>query len=202
MIASLKGILIHKSANEVVIECNGVGYLVFISVITSEKLPDIGNEVRLFTLLQPREDAMNLYGFTSETERAAFKLLNSVSGIGAKIALGILSSVTISDLFNLITNNNIIAFKKLPGIGTKTAERIILELKDKVYQLDIKDTQDTSYTKNVIVNESVSALINIGYSKVIAEKAVKLVFADEAAKELPIEKVIKEALRLIYNGSV
>lgn len=202
MIASLRGILIYKSANEVVIECNGVGYLVFVSVITSEKTPDIGNEVKLFTLLQPREDALNLYGFISETERAAFKLLNSVSGIGAKIALGILSSVSISDLFNLITTNNIVAFKKLPGIGLKTAERIILELKDKVYQLDIKDTSDTSYSKNVIVNESVSALINIGYSKAMAEKAVKLVFADETAKDLPIEKVIKEALRLIYNGSV
>ena len=176
MIASLRGTLLSKSANEIVVECGGVGYLAFVSVLTSEKMPEIGTEVKIFTLLQPREDAMNLYGFSSESERSAFKLLTSVSGIGAKIALGILSSVSIPDLFNLITSNNILAFKKLPGIGTKTAERIILELKDKIYHLDIKDSTDTSYNKSVIVNESVSALINIGYTKAIAEKAINLYF--------------------------
>lgn len=199
MIASINGKLLSKSSTNAVIECSGVGYLLNISLNTSEKLPEIGQQVFLFTVFQMREDAVNLYGFANESEREAFNMLNSVSGIGAKTSLGILSSVNIDSLANFIINQNLPALQKLPGIGKKTAERLCFELREKAVSLIGLSSIPTPATKNqAILNEAVSALIALGYNKNTAEKAVKSA-QGSISGELKIENLIKVALKFTMS---
>jgi len=134
MISRLRGILVEKTATEAVVDCNGVGYSAFISLATYDRLPATGEEVELKTLLIPRDDALILYGFHNDIERDAFKMLISISGVGAKTAIAVLSSLSVEELQGYIVSGNSIALQKLQGIGKKTAERIILELKDKISQ--------------------------------------------------------------------
>jgi holliday junction DNA helicase RuvA len=195
MIAQLNGTIISKTSTEVVVDCGGVGYLVFISVITSEHLPEISEKARIFTLLIPREDALQLFGFWSESEREAFKLLTSISGIGPKIALGILSSVSIKELQEYIFTGNIIALTKLPGIGKKTAERIILELRDRISKLgEIVEIGETG-SQNLIKQEAMSALITLGYNRLIAEKSVRRVIEENSGRVISAEEIIRKALK-------
>jgi holliday junction DNA helicase RuvA len=195
MIAQLKGILIFKSSTEAVIDCGGVGYLANISVNTSQELPEINQEVLIYTLLLPREDAINLYGFWTKSEREAFKILTSISGIGPKSALGILSSLTVEELQGYIIQGNINALQKLPGIGKKTAERLILELKDKITKLGDFEVSSIGYEQNLIKQEALSALVILGYSRIIAEKAVKKALDESVTKDITAERLIKVALK-------
>ncbi len=195
MIAQLRGKIVSKTSTEIVIDCNGVGYLASITVTTSEKLPGPGEEAMVYTLLIPREDALNLYGFRDEQERLAFTLLTSISGIGAKIALGILSSLSIEELRSLVIEGNTLAMTKLPGIGKKTAGRIILELKDKMLKLDIGDgIMDSGGSSALIKQEALAALVTLGYSRLTAEKAVKKA-ADDLGTDATPENLIKVALK-------
>ena len=195
MIAQLRGKIVSKTSTEIVIDCNGVGYLASITVTTSEKLPGPGEEAMVYTLLIPREDALNLYGFRDEQERLAFTLLTSISGIGAKIALGILSSLSIEELRSLVIEGNTLAMTKLPGIGKKTAGRIILELKDKMLKLDIGDgNSDSGGSFALIKQEALAALVTLGYSRLTAEKAVKKA-ADDLGTDATPENLIKVALK-------
>ncbi|MBX3043236.1 MAG: Holliday junction branch migration protein RuvA [Candidatus Kapabacteria bacterium] len=199
MIASLNGKLISRSTTAAVVECGGVGYFVNVSIATSDKLPEIGQNVFLLTVFQMREDAVNLYGFSSESEREAFNMLTSVSGIGAKTSLGILSSVSPESLSNFIINQNLPALQKMPGIGKKTAERLCFELRDKAINLLGSDSSISPVTPNqAIVNESVAALIALGYNKNTAEKAVKSA-QSSISGELKIENLIKVALKYTMN---
>lgn len=199
MIASLNGTIVDKSSTNVVIECSGVGYYVNISINTSEKLPAVGEKVLLLTVFQVREDAFNLYGFAEEEEREAFNLLNSVSGIGAKTSLGILSSISADSLANFIINSNLTALQKLPGIGKKTAERLCFELKDKAKQLlGTAQKAADGEVKHNISDEAVAALIALGYNKNIAEKAVKSA-SSTIAGDVRIESLIKAALKYTMN---
>ena len=195
MIAQLRGTLISKTSTDAVIDCSGVGYIVFVSVNTSERLPAIGAQAFLHTLLIPREDAFLLYGFADVTEREAFKLLISISGIGPKIALAILSSLNVNELKEIIFRKNIIALQKLPGIGKKTAERIILELGDKISKLGDSVVSTAGYEPNLIRQEAISALVTLGYSNLDAEKAIKKVLSDNSEKDLSAEQLIKVALK-------
>jgi Holliday junction DNA helicase RuvA len=199
MIASLNGKLLLKNTSSAVVECSGVGYMVNISITTSESLPKIGENVFLLTVFQLREDAITLFGFSSESERDAFLLLSSVSGIGGKTSLGILSSINVESLSNFIVNQNLSALQKLPGIGKKTAERLCFELKDKINS--IKYTGSDLVVQNndkIIINEAISALVALGYSKNVAEKAVKS--AQSTLKgEIKIESLIKVALKYTMN---
>lgn len=196
MISHLKGILTYKSSNQVVIDCNGVGYLIFVSVNTAEKLPEINSEVFLHTLLIPREDALSLYGFFSTNEREVFKLITGVSGIGPKIGLGVLSSLTVEEFQQIILASNVNSLQKLPGIGKKTAERLVLELKDKISKLNIESVNSDSGTDNLLIkDEVISALISLGYTRVIAEKSYKSAVNDTNKDHLNVETLIRKALK-------
>jgi Holliday junction DNA helicase RuvA len=195
MITFLEGELIRKSSNEAVINCNGIGYLVQISLNTCELLPLSGNRVMIHTLLIPREDALNLYGFFNIDERNLFVLLTSISGIGAKSALGILSAVTSEDLASYVINNNINSLIKIPGIGKKSAERLILELKDKIIKfLPDSVSEKDSNINSAVKSEAVLALITLGYNRQTAEKSVKSAFL-ELGKDASIEQIIKVSLK-------
>ena len=199
MIAILRGILIYKSTTDVIIDCGGVGYSVSISINTGEKLPEIGSEVKIFTLLIPREDSLNLYGFYEETEREAFKMLTSVSGVGAKIAMGILSSLPVESLQEYIFTGNLPALQKLPGIGKKTAERIVVELKDRIFKLGTFEKFKVAGTSNVVRQEAIAALVTLGYNQQVADKAVKKAIEESAEKELTTDVIIRKSLKFAMN---
>lgn len=196
MIAQLNGIIISKNTTELIIDCNGVGYLIYISLNTSSILPDIGNKASIFTLLIPREDSIQLYGFANEAEREAFKMLISISGIGPKSAIAILSSMSVEILASYIATSNVAALQKLPGIGKKTAERLILELKDKILKLNLPVQDGLPPSYNLIYQEALSALITLGYSTPIAEKAIKKVLSQEPSITHTAEELIRKALRI------
>lgn len=132
MIATLTGILRSKSPTEIILDVNGVGYSVSIPLSTFEKLTETGSTVTLLTHLQVREDALQLYGFATEKELILFKMLISVSGIGPRIAQGVLSGISASDLREYIIKGNVGALTTIPGVGKKTAERMVVELRDKM----------------------------------------------------------------------
>lgn len=196
MIVLLTGKIIDKAASELIIECGGVGYGVLCSLVTLEKLPRVGEIATVYTILTPREDAMILFGFADTSEREAFKALTSVGGIGGKIALGILSSISVDDLRKYIIEGNHGALQKLPGVGKKTAERLVVELRDKVVKL-FGDKFDSSALADdfTAAHEAISALSALGYNKNVAEKAVKKAQNELGANNVPIEKLIKSALK-------
>ena len=194
MISVLSGKIILKSSTEVVIDCGGVGYLASISLNTSSHIPDRNENVTLFTHLIPKEDSLNLFGFWNETEREAFKMLISISGIGAKTALTILSSITLEELQEYVISANIFSLSKLPGVGKKTAERIVLELKDKMLKFgDVRTGTDTHLHR--IREEALSALLTLGYNRQNAEKAVRKALEDTSSGEVTPEGIIRMALK-------
>jgi Holliday junction DNA helicase RuvA len=195
MISRLSGKLLSKNATEVVIDCNGVGFSAYISLSTYAQLPAPGNDVELQTLLISREDSLTLYGFHEDSERNAFKQLISISGIGAKTAIAVLSSLSVTELQEYIATANSVALQKLPGIGKKTAERIILELKDKISRLYAGEPTGTSGgVSNVIKQEAVLALVALGFSNLSAEKAVNKVLVVNT-QDISVEFLIRQVLK-------
>jgi len=191
MIAHLEGRMVEKSPTEVVIDCHGVGYTVHISLHTFSLLPDSEN-VKLFTFLQIKEDAHTLFGFVEKAERELFKLLLSVSGVGASTARTMLSSLEPRQIIGYIGSGNMGAIQSIKGIGTKTAARVILDLKDKVLKLyDLEEVSVPGYNTNR--DEALSALEVLGFNKKLAEKAIeKVLHATPAAN---VETIIKQALK-------
>jgi holliday junction DNA helicase RuvA len=199
MIASLRGIVLVKSPLEVVLDCAGVGYLLAVSTNTSEWLPELGTEASLLTVMVVREDAMQLFGFSSEAERALFRLLTSISGIGPKIAIGILSAASLTELRDIIARNDLLRLQKLPGIGKKTAERIIVELRDKITKVEgvapsEEETLQTA-TQRDVRDETLAAMITLGYPRAVAEKALKMALAAEPDVAFSSEKLLRKALK-------
>ena len=199
MYAFLQGKLYSKNAGEVIINCSGVGYLVNTSLQTFEKLPAENEEIILNTYLIVREDSQQLYGFISLQELELFKLLISISGVGPKVALGILSSIAPATFRDSILKGDLIQLQKLPGIGKKTAERLILELKDKLLKVDIQsngEVQSKTIHNSSVYEEAISALISLGYNKSVAEKAVKQSENDfQSQTSNTVEVLIRLALR-------
>ncbi len=191
MIAHLQGRLVEKTPTEVVIECNGVGYQVNISLHTFSLLPDSEN-IKLYTFLQVKEDAHTLFGFVEKAERELFKLLLSVSGVGAGTARTMLSSMEPKQVIHAIAGGDVAAIQSIKGIGNKTAQRVILDLKDKVLKLyDLEEVSVSGYNTNK--DEALSALEVLGFNKKMAEKAV-----EKIVKETPganVETIIKQALK-------
>ncbi len=198
MISFLKGTIIEKKPTEVVIETNSVGFSVLISVKTSENIPDEGSECFLYTTLIPKEDSLSLFGFYSKQERELFKMLINIPGIGPKSALGILSSIFPDDLINMIASGNTNLLQKIPGIGKKTAERIILELKDKVSTFAIDNVLSVEKTKFNVRQEALDAMIMLGYNKNTAEKIIKEVVSS-SQKDLSTEEIIRYSLQKIMK---
>ncbi len=193
MIHHLRGTIINKNTNEVVIECNGVGYFLSASVRTIEQLPEIGAEAMLLTIYQQREDMVQIFGFFSEDERSTFKLLTSISGIGGKIAIGILSATSAEEMQRAVLENNLVFLQKLPGVGKKTAERIVIELRDKM--TSISGSSPITNQFSAIQIEALTALQSLGFSKLVAEKSIRLALTNNPSVKNSVEQLIKQALR-------
>lgn len=195
MFAYLKGSLEGKTKGYIVIDVGGVGYKVFMSETAIEKLGELGQTVKVHTYLRVREDDMSLYGFNTNEELRMFELLLSVSGIGAKSAINILSNITPSSFALAVITSNVEKIKELPGIGPKSAQRIILELKDKIKTEETsteieKGTKVEQENANEKVLEAVSALQVLGYSRKEIEKALETVDKEN----LSIEDIIRKGL--------
>lgn len=195
MISHLKGKLIAKNLTDVVVEVGGVGFSVHLSLQSSEQLPDVGSDVHLLTYLHVREDALTLYGFITEAERQMFIYLTSVSGIGPKMAIGILSGRNADEIKNLVVHENISALTSLPGVGKKTAERIVVELKDKLAKIPLRDGVGIKAGVGDIRSEALMALISLGYSRQAAEGAIKQSILSSIIELENVEELIREALK-------
>ncbi|WP_248724255.1 Holliday junction branch migration protein RuvA [Seonamhaeicola sp. ML3] len=191
MITHIQGKLAEKQPTHVVIDCNGVGYMINISLNTFSQIPD--NEfLKLYTHLQVREDAHALYGFSTVAEREIFRLLISVSGIGASTARTMLSSLTPKQIREGIANSDVALIQSVKGIGAKTAQRVILDIKDKI--LKIYDIDEVSVSQdNTSKEEALSALEVLGFAKKQAERVVDKIVASEP--EANVETIIKQALK-------
>ncbi len=198
MIVYLDGKLALKTSTEAIIECNGIGYNVSISVNTSMSLPDIGEKIKLFTLLIFKDDSLQLYGFANDEEREIFKMLITISGIGPKTAMAVLSSLTVIDLQTIILTGDSAQLSKLPNIGKKTAERLVLELKDKIDKVSIRD-ESIDTTIQLIKQEAISALVALGFNRALADKSVKIALKDFADGKLTAEDLIKKSLKYVMG---
>ena len=191
MITQVRGRLVDKSPTEVVVDCNGVGYLLHISLNTFSSLPESENLV-LYTHLSIREDAHTLFGFINKTEREIFKLLISVSGVGPSIARTMLSSMTSEEIQNAIATENVALIQSVKGIGIKTAQRVIVDLKDKILKtFDIDELSINSSNTNK--DEALSALEVLGFNRKQSEKVVSAVL--KGNHEASVEQIIKSALK-------
>ncbi|MFP4844180.1 Holliday junction branch migration protein RuvA [Winogradskyella sp. PE311] len=191
MITHLEGRLVEKNPTDVIIDCNGVGYFINISLNTFSQIPDQEN-LRLYTYLQVREDSHSLYGFSSKTEREIFKLLISVSGIGANTARTMLSSLSPEQVKEGIATGDVALIQSVKGIGVKTAQRVIIDLKDKV--LKVYGIDELSLIpNNTNKDEALSALDVLGFNKKQSEKVVDRILKTQP--EAQVEQIIKEALK-------
>jgi len=191
MIAHLQGKLVEKNPTEVVIDCSGVGYHVNISLHTYSLLPNT-DFIKLYTYLQIKEDAHTLFGFVEKSEREIFKMLLSVSGIGAGIARTMLSSLDPKQIINAIASGDVVTIQKIKGIGSKTAQRVILDLKEKVLKLYDLDEVSMSQS-NTNKDEALSALEVLGFVRKTSEKVIEKIIKEDP--EATVETIIKKALK-------
>ena len=192
MITHIKGKLVEKSPTSVIIEVNGIGYLINISLNTFSAIPDQEN-LKLYTHLQIKEDSHTLFGFYSRKEREIFRLLISVSGIGASIARTILSSLSPEQIIQGISIGDSAMIQSVKGIGLKTSQRVIIELKDKVLKIYDLDDKISFQNNNTAKEEALSALEVLGINKKTSEKLVDKIILDNA--DASVELIIKEALK-------
>ncbi|WP_299015399.1 Holliday junction branch migration protein RuvA [uncultured Polaribacter sp.] len=191
MITQVRGRLVEKSPTEVVVDCNGVGYLLHISLNTFSSLPADENVV-LYTHLSIREDAHTLFGFINKTEREVFKLLISVSGVGPSIARTMCSSMTSEEIQNAIASENVALIQSVKGIGAKTAQRVIVDLKDKILKTFNID-EISAVTSNTNKDEALSALEVLGFNRKQSDKIITSILNENA--EASVEQIIKLALK-------
>jgi holliday junction DNA helicase RuvA len=191
MIAHIQGKLIEKTPTEVIIDCNGLGYHINISLHTYSLIP-VAETIKLFTYLQIKEDAHSLFGFVEKSEREIFKMLLSVSGIGASIARTMLSSLDPKQIIQALAVGDLATIQSIKGIGSKTAQRAILDLKDKV--LKLYDIDEVSMSQsNTNKDEALSALEVLGFNKKLAEKVVDKIMIQ--SPDATVEGLIKQALK-------
>lgn len=200
MIQFIRGELISVEEDRVIVDVNGIGYGIFMSVQAMSRLPQVGNEVKIYTYLNVKEDAMQLFGFLTRDDLKVFKLLIGVNGIGPKGGQAILSVLSPDDLRFAVFSNDVKAIQAAPGIGKKTAEKLILELRDKLSIEDMLDhttpkeerTDASSAHASGIQSEAVQALTALGYGSTESLKAVKQIEIDE---NTDVETVLKQALK-------
>jgi holliday junction DNA helicase RuvA len=207
MIAHLSGTLLSKQATAVIVDVGGVGYEVAIPLSTFYELEDPGSPVQLRIYTHVREDALQLYGFKTARERELFLRLISVSGIGPKLGITLLSGMSADEMIASIRTNNLARLTLIPGIGRKTAERLVMELRDKVAalsspeleeQLGAKPPETPEYTADTVRSDALSALINLGYQRAAAEKAIGAVLAESS--DISVESVLRGSLRKLAKG--
>ena len=192
MIGSLNGLIISKNPSEVLLEVNGIGYEVHVPLSTSFKLPSVDQTVQLLTHLIVREDQHTLYGFITEDERKLFRALIKISGVGAKLALTILSGINVEGFIRSVQMQDVDTLIHLPGIGKKTAERLLVEMKDKVGQMGDIAQNDAVESKDLrIIKEAHNALTSLGYKSVEARK----ILDGMDSNGLTVEALLKQALQ-------
>jgi Holliday junction DNA helicase RuvA len=196
MFAHLRGVLLEKHPNQAIVEAGGVGYDVTIAVPTFAKLPDVGAEVRLRIHMHVREDALALYGFLSQDEKGLFEKLISVSGIGPTLAVKILSGLAAADLISHIRRSEVEKLVRIPGVGKKTAERMVLELKDKLPAASGAEPPQAQPSLDAIDQDVLSALLNLGCARPAAEAAVRKAKA-AAGADTSFEPLFRRALELV-----
>lgn len=200
MLSYIIGEVAEISADTVVVENNGIGFNIKTSAMTIDSLPPVGDMVRIYTYLHVREDAMQIFGFLSKDELEVFKLLLNVNGIGPKGALGILSAISTDDLRFAVLSDNVNLIKSCPGVGAKTAQKLIIELKDKLrledaFEMAVNNNNKKNTVQDntvIVMNEAVEALVSLGYSSKDAIAAVKKV---ENIQNKNSEQILKEALK-------
>ncbi|MEW6982658.1 Holliday junction branch migration protein RuvA [Colwelliaceae bacterium 6471] len=205
MIGRLRGLLLEKIAPEILIECHGIGYEVTMPMTSIYALPDINEEAIIYTHFVVREDAQLLYGFANKVERKLFRLLVKVNGVGPKLGLAILSSMSADQFVSCVARDDLTTIVKIPGVGKKTAERLLIEMRDR-----LKDWQTSSqasvanitpidvHHENTFVDDAkgdaINALVSLGYSLSQADKAVKMVYVDNKTSEELIRDSLKSML--------
>ena len=203
MIASLYGTVLEKNLNDAVLEVNGVGYRVYLSLLSLARLPDEGQPARVRVCTVVREDAIELFGFLSRTEEEMFLLLMSVSHVGPRLAMSVLSGLEVSDLALALARGEVGRLTKIRGVGKKTAERLVLELKEKVKSLQLQaaagQAAAASPTPGVRA-DLVSALVNLGYKSAQAEKVADAALEREGPLA-PFEALFREALKGLRTAS-
>jgi holliday junction DNA helicase RuvA len=195
MISTIQGVLVVKTPTSIVIETSGIGFHLSIPLSTYEVLADAGQKVRLYTHLHVREDALQLYGFASERERGLFLLLLSVTGIGPKVAQGILSGISVDEFESAVGKQDAQALVKIPGVGKKTADRLVLELREKIAEIRIDGKRQDLSTESGLLERAVLALVSLGYKRAQAQETVQTILRSQP--QLPIEDVLRKALQSV-----
>ncbi|ABC76620.1 Holliday junction branch migration protein RuvA [Syntrophus aciditrophicus] len=202
MIAQIRGKLILKTVSMVIIDNHGIGYEVMIPLSTYYELPDVGSEVSLFVYTFFKQDSILLVGFCTENEKQLFKLMISVSGIGPRLAVNVLSGINSSELIHAIANNDLNRLLKVPGLGRKMAQRVILELRDKVSgwtskeQITFINNKKDAIDQSVMEEDAISALINLGYKSQAAKDAIDRVIS-EGGENKSLDVILKKALKVL-----
>lgn len=190
MIGYLTGKIITKKPTQLLLDVNGVGYIINISINTFEKIPEAGQATSIHTYLAVREDSLTLYGFSSESEKHMFELLISINGIGPKLAQGILSGIQIEELAHALKNGNLSRLVAVPGVGRKTAERMLLDLRDKVENIGEEKEPLTGSFK--LKDDAIAALTTLGYNQKMAERIIRDILTQNPSTD--IEELIRLAL--------
>jgi holliday junction DNA helicase RuvA len=198
MIAHLRGRLLARRPNQVVVDIAGVGYDVTISVPTFSELPPAGGEVALHIHTHVREDQIALYGFLRLEEKELFEKLIMVSGIGPKLAITILSGMPAEDMISSIRGNDVLRLTRIPGIGRKTAERMVMELRDKLATID-REPRQMLPAMSAVQEDVVSALVNLGYQHLVAEKALRQAAQNNSGESF--ELLFRECLALVSKSA-
>ena len=200
MIASINGTLTFKSPGHITVEVSGVGYRIFIPLSTFYELSDEGTMVRLHIYTAVREDAIHLFGFCTSEEKQLFEVLLTVNGIGPRLALGLLSGITPRDFIGAVFTEDRTTLTRIPGVGKKMAERIILELRDKLVRLDAAAAggtiKDKTRPMDTLRDDALSALVNLGYKKSTAKTILDRVF-DDSPGVMSLEEALKKALQMM-----
>jgi Holliday junction DNA helicase RuvA len=197
MIGHLRGRILEKHPNQVILEVNGVGYDVNIPVSTFYQLPDPPGEAQLHIHTHVREEALALYGFLTTAEKRVFEKLLSVSGIGPRLAVTILSGLEVAELVPAIRSNDLVKLTHIPGVGRKTAERIVLELRDKLAEVEGERAAAAPAGFSIVQEDALSALLNLGYQRSAAEKAVGR--AAEQERGGSFDALLRRALQLLVK---
>ena len=195
MIGRLKGVLIHKAPPWLVVDVGGVGYELEAPMSTFYDLPEVGREVFLFTHYAQKEDSVSLYGFLRESERRLFRDVQKVSGIGARIALAVLSGTSVDEFARLVQTSDVAALTRIPGIGKKTAERMVVELRDRAADMVGGLPGGTAAVAGDPLSEALSALQALGYKPADADRMARKAAAEGDAAETIIRKALQSALR-------
>lgn len=196
MIAHLTGQLIQKSPASVVVDVRGVGYEAFIPLTAYYQLPEIGSPVSLHIHTHMREESLKLFGFVNAADKQMFELLIRINKVGPKLAIAILSGLSAQGLTQAVFNHDISILNAIPGVGRKTAERLAMELKDKLSEMNLEpESASAGAPGNGLRDDAVSALVNLGYKKAQAEQALKKIWRDEAKPSL--EELIRDSLNCL-----